>query len=63
MNWINPWDGVEAPGLSEDHVWDVQRLFLELTIVFIPIFPVKSKVEDIVQEVYDAYKTNHHSSQ
>lgn len=63
MNWINPRDGVEAVGLSEDHVWNVWSLFPELTIVFIPIFPDKSKVEDIVQEVYDAYKTNHHSSQ
>lgn len=50
-------------GLSGDHIWDVRSLFSELTIVFIPIFPDKSKVEDIVQEVYDAYKTNHHSSQ
>lgn len=50
-------------GLSADHVWDVQSLFPELTTVFISIFPDKSKVEDIVQEVYDAYKTNHHSSQ
>lgn len=63
MNRINPWDGVEAVGLSADHVWDVRSLFPELTTVFISIFPDKSKVEDIVQEVYDAYKTNHHSSQ
>lgn len=58
-----PWDGVETVGFSEDHVWDVWSLFPELAIVLIPVFPDKSKVEDIVQEVYDAYKTNHHSSQ
>lgn len=63
MSWINPWGGGEAAGLSWDRVWDVWSLFPELSTVFIPIFPDKSKVEDIVQEVYDAYRTNHHSSQ
>lgn len=66
-----PWPGWEPGGSGWDtpHVWEWQSRFPELTLIFVspPMPPCcgrrQTKVEDIVQEIFNACKTNHHASQ